>query len=160
MAVPNLSLSEFRELRPMEHIHLVTDYCASREDLKTAVDKILQGKYKFPEKFTDNLRAIEENIFFKVDGKAYLRIADAIKEWVFRNSPKIQAKTYLISLVFYLMAGIRTVLKILVKGYAVPKGKKIEYENLISIAARIQKTRGKTLNIYRLPLSSSYKVTK
>lgn len=158
LQVPNFSIAKYRELRPMEHINLVTDYRENFEEIAQAIKDVFSGSYRFPENFENSLKKIEEDIFFKVDGLAHQRIAESISRWMKSRSLKLDLTQKLRIKKYFLIAGVRSVLKFLVKGKVVPVAKRINSAEINSICKRISRATHQDIMAKPLALSSSFKI--
>ncbi len=117
---PAISLEKFKDIRPNENIAKITAYASSAEDALSLIDQIVSGKYKRPDHILKSLQEIDEELYFRVDGQAYHRIAEVIRQW---QKPQ---KTWLQHAFHGLYLGIfslRTLLKKAVKGRLVPSQK-------------------------------------
>lgn len=160
MQVPNFSLTEYRELRPMEHINLITDYRKDFTDISKAVRSVLDGEYKVSQAAIDNLKLIEDKIFFRVDGKAHERIASAIAQWMDSHTQRSSLRQFIQVKLRFAYAGLRSLLKYVAKGFVVPPGKRIEKDEIAAICARFKPVLGAEVSAKPLALSSSFQILR
>jgi surface carbohydrate biosynthesis protein len=140
--VPNLSLANYRELRPMEHINTITHYVDSFEQMKEYIELVFNKQYVSPQETVQNLKLIEQKIFHKVDGLSYQRIAAALRKSILedaRSRSLVQNLRRTSSLGALL---VRNVFKILKRGFLVPIAKRIDPIESQTILDRLEKVTG------------------
>lgn len=76
--IPSMSLSGYDHLREIQGLSEVTEYCDSFAEMEKVLQNILSGHHKIPDSVAVAIKTIENEIYCKVDGKSYQRIADII----------------------------------------------------------------------------------
>ncbi|MFZ4405002.1 MAG: surface carbohydrate biosynthesis protein [Pseudobdellovibrionaceae bacterium] len=153
---PALSLAAYKEIRPNADIGKITRYVNSFSEMKNVLHEVLEGKYQNPPNIERQLKSIENDIYYKVDGQSYQRIASVIDEWLAKknNPPITELKdpkkalpmavlSYLFksSLQFYFLCfyTIRSIIKYIVKRRLVPPAKSFSSPQVQNILDKILK---------------------
>lgn len=152
---PTFSLSEFKDFRPVESIRMVTDYSSSFEEMKSQLRSVLEGNYKLSPSLQANLKKVESSIYFKIDGQAYCRIADAINKWIQNNSV---SKSNFFILGYGISQIIRSAVKKAVRGYLVPQEKRLHPEDLHRVCQNLSRVLRSKINFREFPFSSSIEI--
>jgi surface carbohydrate biosynthesis protein len=152
---PTFSLSQFKDIRPVEAIRKVTDYCDSFEDMKEKLHEVLAGTYQLSPDLTKNLAEVEKDIYTKVDGMAYYRISEAIHEW-FENTPL--KKSWLIGYFYFFTQVARSFVKKLVKGRLVPQEKALLEEDLVQVCNNLARALERNVHYARKKFTSSVRI--
>jgi len=154
---PTFSLSEFKDFRPVDSIRNVTDYSSSFEQMKDQLTSILNGTYVLSPSLKSNLEKVESEIYFKIDGRAYLRIAEAINQWLEKNkASKSRVSIY----THGLLQTARSAVKKVVRGYLVPEEKRLKSEDLKLVCENLSRVLKTQVRFKEISLSNSIEILR
>ncbi len=153
---PAFSLSQFKDIRPVEAIRKVTDYCDSFEDMKAKIQKVLDEDYEFSPDLKKNLKEVESDIYTKVDGMAHYRISNAIDEWFARRKKR---PSVVVGGVHFLTQSARSIVKKMVKGRLVPVEKALLEEDLVHVCNNLARALKKNVFYARVNMTSSVRIS-
>lgn len=86
LGIPAFSLKQFRDLRPIEAVSAVTNYCESRQDLFNKIELCILDRFQHPPAFHSQVHQVIESVYFSNDGLASQRITAQILKR--RNLPE------------------------------------------------------------------------
>jgi surface carbohydrate biosynthesis protein len=152
---PTFSLSEYKDIRPIESVRKVTDYADSFEDLEKKLEQTLEGTYRLSPDLQMHLKDIEAAIYHKLDGQSYLRIAQAIDQWLAQNAKEPSA---FVCSMLWSKLGLRSLAKKIIKGRLVPPEKQIVDSDLRQICENLARVLKRPVSFQRVGLSSSVKI--
>ncbi|MEZ0391136.1 MAG: surface carbohydrate biosynthesis protein [Pseudobdellovibrionaceae bacterium] len=76
---PAFGYAGFQDIWDMPEIQSMTEYVETPEQMKAQIEKVIAGNYQILPKISEAIKTIEKQVYFRVDGKSYLRVADRIK---------------------------------------------------------------------------------
>lgn len=98
--VPTFSIKKNAKFREVEIISEITDYCEDEVELTERLEAVLRGAYKPTLSLAQRRERMIENIYFRFDGKAHLRVRDAIAATLSKQ-PKAKASVKMFWRTFY-----------------------------------------------------------
>ena len=159
--IPVFSLAEFDHVRPLKMVESISDASSSNLEMKEKILSVLNNSYQFPQSFHSNLKSIEPQLFYRVDGLAYQRIAAAINRAELEVKKNKKGITFLFSLIYSLYFGGRACMKYIYRGTLIPESKKINYSYLSAFILRLSEAKpGLSVCCKKLPFSNIYKISK
>lgn len=149
---PSISLAQHRNVRPIESVALITEYAKDFEEVRKQIASVLNGTHQIPTNVQTHLHQIENDIYFKVDGHSYLRIADAIRQWF--KAPR-GGRHFVMTQIYKTFFFFRSIAKFATKKYLVPPEKRFSTDKTQEITDRLSQVIEKKADIRRPFLSSS-----
>jgi surface carbohydrate biosynthesis protein len=157
---PNLSLAKYQNVRPMDAVNLLTDYAMDFEEMSEKISQIVSGKYSISSDKSEALLEIEKNIFYKVDGKAYLRIGDEIKRWLKTADTQTPFMIQALRISIFLATSLRSLAKRIVKSQLLPEGKRLKLKDAQEICVLLREPTKLYLTAAAVPLSTSLQISR
>jgi surface carbohydrate biosynthesis protein len=156
---PSLSLGQFKDLRPVDAIQSLTEYTDSIDEMKIKIGQIIEKKYLNPSDKISGLRKVEEEVFFKVDGQSYLRIGNEIRSWIKNLQDTTSFKAMFHRFLFSTYLNFRTLIKISIKGQALPTSKKLSPSEAQNILDNLNLVTGIKAKLSQPSFSTSLKLS-
>lgn len=158
LGIPVFSLSEFKYVRPLQHIQSISDYADSFEEMAEKLNLILEKKYQRPNKLHENLKKIESNLYYKIDGLSHIRIANSINEFDKKTERKLSLRGWSYRLIYKLFFNIRALVKMTVKGYLIPPGKSIQLSELNEFYKKLNSIQESNTKVKQLKKYNIFKI--
>lgn len=86
--IPALSPAWLPAFPPVPSVETVSIRCADEAEMKRQVGDVLSGQFEMPEALRNGIDKVVERTFYRIDGSAHERVADAILAVVRRRGPK------------------------------------------------------------------------
>jgi surface carbohydrate biosynthesis protein len=156
---PVFSSLKFKDFRPVPIIQAVTDYIGADDDWIKTIQKVLKTSYVMPEQKSKNLELVEASNFFKVDGKSFLRISKDLEEALHDVKSISDWKFFFWRVTFFILMSLKSAFKLFYRGHVLPKGKKIEIDDLLSLSHRLTRVTGTKVAIKQPRCSNSFEIS-
>ena len=72
---------------PVPSVDSVSIKCSTEKELLKHIDEVLNGNFKLPPEIAGNIKKVVAENFYKIDGYAHKRVADAILKAVYSRTP-------------------------------------------------------------------------
>ena len=92
LGVPALSPHYIPVFRSLPTSEAVSIKCENIKEIQKKIELILDNKLQIPKEIAKELKKIEEDWFYKIDGKSHQRIAEAIDNYLKRTKNTINKK--------------------------------------------------------------------
>jgi hypothetical protein len=101
------------------------------------IEAHLGGQNIISSQVQENLKKIERDVYYKVDGQSYLRIADSIRSWFAAHKASQSFPQKMKSHGYFLYYSARSLLKLAAKGRLVPEAKRFSREQVSEVIQKL-----------------------
>lgn len=155
---PVFSHLKFKDFRPVPIIQAVTDYIGGDDDWIETIQKTLNANYVIPKDNTKNLQVVEATNFFKVDGRSFYRISQDLEVALTEMRSTFRLKFLLWRGAFFILMSLKSILKLIYRGHVLPKGKKMENDDMQYLIQRLTRVTGTSVAVRPLKCSNSFEI--